>query len=49
MLIVGALEIGNQIHRRVEDTTTPLFARYQTVISSNADTGFARQGGLVRR
>ena len=39
VLIIGALEIGNQIHRRVEDTTTPLFARYQTVISSNADTG----------
>ena len=39
VLIVGALEIGNQIHRRVQDTTTSLFDHYQTVISSNADTG----------
>ena len=39
VLIVGALEIGNQMHRRVQDTTTSLFDHYQTVISSNADTG----------
>ena len=37
VLIVGALEIGEQVYRRGRDTTTPLLERYQTVASSNAD------------
>ena len=39
VLIIGAMEIGDQIHRRVEDTTTSLLDRYQTVMSSNPDPG----------
>ena len=39
VLIVGALEIRNHMHHRREDTTTPLLDRYQTVMSSNPDSG----------
>ena len=37
VLIVGALEISDQMHRRGENTNTPLLDRYRTVASSNAD------------
>ena len=37
VLIVGALEISDQMHRRWENTTTPMLDRYRTVASSNSD------------
>ena len=39
VLIVGMLEIGNEVGRSLTDSTTPLLDRYQSVVSSNADGG----------
>ena len=37
VLIIGALEISDQMRRRWENTNTPLLDHYRTVASSNAD------------
>ena len=39
VLIVGMLEIGNEVPGLLTDSTTPLLDRYQSVVSSNADVG----------
>ena len=39
VLIVGMLEIGNEVRRSLTDSTTPLLDHYQSVVSSNADGG----------
>ena len=49
VLIVGMLEIGNEVPRLLTDSTTPLLDRYQSVVSSNADVGSRDKSVLYAR